>query len=1297
MDGNVTLGRGHVFPLENYKRGARVWHRHPELVWVEGRLEDDITFESREYTISFEDYPRQTVPLKAIEQLPFLCNPEILVGKDDLTALSYLHEPAVLHNLQNRFVVRQSIYTYCGIVLVAINPYADCSHLYGDEVIQVYRGVGKSVRELDPHIFAVAEEAFYDMAEFGKSQSIIVSGESGAGKTVSAKFVMSLSLLAAIMNHYNFARKRFLMAPGERNYHIFYQLCAARNNPEIKELHLGPCENYHYLSQGGDSRIPGVDDRADFEEMTKALKMLGFEEGQIMDVFRVLAGVLLMGNVHFDDGEACAGISSNSSSEIARLCSSLWQVDENLLRIWLTRREIRAVNEVVTKGLTKDDACRSRDALTKMIYAHLFSWLVDRVNAALEEVDLQKNQSSSRKRLERFIGVLDIYGFETFEINSFEQFCINYANEKLQQQFNQHVFKLEQEEYVREEIEWVRVDFHDNQPAIDLIEGHLGSICLINLLDEQCKLVRGTDKDWLSQISGNPELKRNPQLAFPRVRCDDFIVRHFAADVTYTIDGFVEKNRDTISEQLLEVIFMTKFNFLREVLGPQATAVLEAKKGAANGKRTVKKTVASQFRDSLKDLMTVLCSTRPHYVRCIKPNDGKRSFEFDPKRAIQQLRACGVLETVRISAAGFPSRMLYDEFSKRYRVLYTKERALWRDKPKKFADNACAACLEEGKYALGKTKIFLRTGQVAVLERVRLETLSASALLIQKTWRGYVARKKYENMKRSLQIIQAATRAFLAFRRIKYLQMHRAAIAIQSAVRRHQAEKRFQKIRNTVIAIQSHFRAVRVRRYVEKIRYEKSAIKIQAAFRGWMVRREQIVRCQKIVLVQCCVRRWLAKRRLRELKIEARSVGHLQKLNTGLENKIIELQIKLDAETKKSRGERERLSSTSTELKTLKAEMACLEAERLTLLEAKHRVEVLQLEVERLETECDVKEAQRGEFETRVVELRSRMDTMNAESAKQVELLKEELQALKKENEQVEESKRRLAVELSAETTRRCALETEVTAMREQLMRNVDLFESGAFSRNGSVRAPRADDQGRTSSNLSSLTSTTDFGPLATIPARPSAGSPEAQLDDVALIIRQQNMINEMRQRAEHSQRETARMKAILEASAIVESLDRKTSLRAFEINKMQDLESAYNRMKLDVERMIAEKADGGFEQMNVKCIFDRIIEENERYREESAELRAMLSSHFERQSVSGSMRRSPRPDSGHCSGADSEDGSSADLEEELCIERQCRHLKNLVDSLTQMVTNQSREIEQLRQQRSCESQAQFVSFLFFL
>uniref|UniRef100_A0A0K0CTA0 Myosin motor domain-containing protein n=1 Tax=Angiostrongylus cantonensis TaxID=6313 RepID=A0A0K0CTA0_ANGCA len=670
--------------------------------------------------------------------LPFLRNPAILIGKDDLTALSYLHEPAD----------RECIYTYCGIVLVAINPYAECPHLYGEEVIQVYNGMGKQVRELDPHIYA----AYSDLVEFNKSQSIIVSGESGAGKTVSAKFVMKF---VAVIN------------VGDK-----FTISGAKMKTYLLEK----------------SRL-----------VFQALDVLGFDQQKQRDIFRILKGILLLGNTDFKEhGNECV-VSPVSATEIAQL-SDDYKIDEAQLRLWLTTREIRAAGETVRMVLEPKEAVRSRDALAKLIYAQLFCWLVKRCNDAL----IEKETRTSRRN---FIG---------------------------------HVFKLEQEEYEREELSWVRIDYYDNQLAIDLIEGRPG---LIDYLNEQCK--------------------KNGQLQMPRIKSSKFIIKHFASDVAYSIEGFVEKNKDAISKQLLELVLTTRVSL----------PVLIAQ------------------------------TTRPHYVRCIKPNDSKEKFYFEPKRAIEQLRACGVLETVRISAAGFPTRWTYEEFARRYRVLYNENKSLWRDKPRIFAERACHKHLEEGRFALGRTKIFFRTGEVALLERVRVEILSSSAIMIQSCWRRYVARTKYLTLRRSLHTIQAATRAFIAVRRLFYLQMHRAVIVIQTCFRRFVCESQYRKLRNAAVLIQAHYRGLRVRTFVKMVsttlvqlevsssycftsvfsiiiqmRYESSAITIQKYWRGYLVRREEIRRRKRIVLVQCCVRRWLAKRRLRELKVFSRIFCYIKVL-----------------------------------------------------------------------------------------------------------------------------------------------------------------------------------------------------------------------------------------------------------------------------------------------------------------------------------------------------------------------------------------------------------------------------------
>ncbi|KAE9414805.1 hypothetical protein Angca_006954, partial [Angiostrongylus cantonensis] len=1278
-------------------KGAQVWHRHPDLIWVPGELEDDVTFSTRSIRIRLEDDEVVELTMSSPNHLPFLRNPAILIGKDDLTALSYLHEPAGLF----RFSAQLSLCSLLDSFFLAINPYAECPHLYGEEVIQVYNGMGKQVRELDPHIYAVAEEAYSDLVEFNKSQSIIVSGESGAGKTVSAKFVMKyfasiaghrvggagvedrvlatnpimeaignaktikndnssrfgkfiqinvgdkFTISGAKMKTYLLEKSRLVFqAQRERNYHIFYQMCASREHPLLLDFSLGPSAVYWYTAQGGDYEIPGVDDSVNFLETLKAaLDVLGFDQQKQRDIFRILKGILLLGNTDFKEhGNECV-VSPVNATEIAQL-SDDYKIDEAQLRLWLTTREIRAAGETVRMVLEPKEAVRSRDALAKLIYAQLFCWLVKRCNDAL----IEKETRTSRRN---FIGVLDIYGFETFVVNSFEQFCINYANEKLQQQFNQHVFKLEQEEYEREELSWVRIDYYDNQLAIDLIEGRPG---LIDYLNEQCKVVNGSDSGWLSQMTSCSTLKKNGQLQMPRIKSSKFIIKHFASDVAYSIEGFVEKNKDAISKQLLELVLTTRFSLLREVLG--SVAIFE---DTAHGRQSCKKTVAGQFRDSLCDLMKVLCSTRPHYVRCIKPNDSKEKFYFEPKRAIEQLRACGVLETVRISAAGFPTRWTYEEFARRYRVLYNENKSLWRDKPRIFAERACHKHLEEGRFALGRTKIFFRTGEVALLERVRVEILSSSAIMIQSCWRRYVARTKYLTLRRSLHTIQAATRAFIAVRRLFYLQMHRAVIVIQTCFRRFVCESQYRKLRNAAVLIQAHYRGLRVRTFVKMMRYESSAITIQKYWRGYLVRREEIRRRKRIVLVQCCVRRWLAKRRLRELKIESRSLVHLQKLNIGLENKIIDLQMKLDHET----SERKRLAASEVLLEKLRTEVASLESERNEWRLTAKRAEELSLEVERLKTTCEVKEAQKSELRAKIHGLNCSLDQVKAESSLKISELTERLDISTENATKLEDDLTKTRALLASEGERRGVIEYEMGLMREQLLQNANLLASPHFSRSGSMTS----NQEHQSFSLS--------GPEGN---SVSLNTFSGDLDEIALILRQQQIIVDLRMRSDQYQRESERLRNVLEASSIVDSLEKRTSLRSFELHKLQELESAYSRMKLEVERLVEEKAVAGLENMNVKLLLDRIIEDNDRRREESAELRAMLTTRFERQSlVAGN---SPRPDSGHWSAGHSDDGCS-DLDEDLCLERQCRQLKALNENLNRLLVDRNQEIEKLEKRLS--------------
>ncbi|MEQ2261762.1 Unconventional myosin-Va [Xenotaenia resolanae] len=552
---------------------------------------------------------------------------------------------------------------------------------------------------------------------------------------------------------------------------------------------------------------------------------------------------------------------------------------------WLCHRKLQTTTETFVKSFSKANAVHGRDALAKHIYARLFNWIVSSINNALTSAVKQRS----------FIGVLDIYGFETFDVNSFEQFCINYANEKLQQQFNLHVFKLEQEEYMKEEIPWTLIDFYDNQPCINLIEAKLG---ILDLLDEECKMPKGSDDTWAQKLY-NTHLKQNAYFDKPRLSNKAFIIHHFADKVEYQCVGFLEKNKDTVNEEQINVLKKSKFDLLLKLFeDEEKTKVSTNKFSGTTGKagkaqKDTKKTVGLQFRQSLHLLMDTLNATTPHYVRCIKPNDLKTPFTLDPVRAVQQLRACGVLETIRISAAGFPSRWTYQEFFGRYRVLM-KQKEVLPDRKQTCKNLLEKLIKDQQKYQFGKSKIFFRAGLVAYLEKLRSDKLRSACVSIQKTIRCWLARRKYLRMRESAIIIQKHVRAHQARSYVKFLRQTKAAVVIQRNMRMWSKKRCFLQQRSAAVTIQRVWRGHMARKQYFKLLHEHKAVVIQKAVRGWLAKQRFRRAMEAVVLLQSCVRRMMAKKELKKLKVEARSVEHFKKLNIGMENKILQLQHKIN-------------------------------------------------------------------------------------------------------------------------------------------------------------------------------------------------------------------------------------------------------------------------------------------------------------------------------------------------------------------------------------------------------------------
>ncbi|KAK7160724.1 hypothetical protein R3I93_008403 [Phoxinus phoxinus] len=1219
---------------ELYTKYARVWIPDVEEVWRSAELTKDYRQGDGVLQLQLEDGKELEYKLDPkTNNLPHLRNPDILVGENDLTALSYLHEPAVLHNLKVRFTDSKLIYTYCGIVLVAINPY-ETLPIYGSDIINAYSG--QNMGDMDPHIFAVAEEAYKQMARDERNQSIIVSGESGAGKTVSAKYAMRYfatvsgsaseanveekvlasnpimesignakttrndnssrfgkyieigfdkryHIIGANMRTYLLEKSRVVFqADEERNYHIFYQLCASAHLPEFKALKLGKADNFHYTKQGRNPVIDGIDDAKEMSTTRHAFTLLGVNESYQIGLFRILASILHLGNVEVKDRDSDSSIIPPNNGHLSVFCELMGVTYQDMSH-WLCHKKLKTATETYIKPVPKLQAINARDALAKHIYAKLFNWIVDHVNKSLH----------SSVKQHSFIGVLDIYGFETFEINSFEQFCINYANEKLQQQFNMHVFKLEQEEYMREQIPWTLIDFYDNQPCINLIEAKMG---VLDLLDEECKMPKGSDDSWAQKLY-NTHLKTCALFEKPRMSNKAFIIQHFADKVEYQCDGFLEKNKDTVNEEQIHVLKGSKFDLLVELFhdeekatsptgaapttgGRTRLSVKPVKSKAGQSSKEHKKTVGLQFRNSLHLLMETLNATTPHYVRCIKPNDYKLAFTFDPKRAVQQLRACGVLETIRISAAGFPSRWTYQEFFSRYRVLMVQKDVLTDRKM------TCKNVLEKlvqdpDKYQFGKTKIFFRAGQVAYLEKLRADKLRAACIRIQKTIRCWLARKKYLRMKHAATTIQRYVRGHQARCLAKFLRRTRAAIFIQKYQRMYVQRTCYKRKQAAALAMQCILRAYMARQLYKALLREHKAIIIQKMVRGWLARQWFKRSLRAIVYLQCCIRRMRAKWELKKLKIEARSVEHFKKLNIGMENKIMQLQRRIDEQNKDNRSLSERLNvleiSHAAESERMRVEVHRLRGAEEDAKNNANKVTTLLEELERLRKDLKNTQKEKKAIEDWAKTYQDEMEKMISELKEQNHLLKNEkndLNRLIQEQGQqwtdkmqraLKEETQQLENDLNEERSRYQNLLTEHLRLEEKYD---DLKEEITLAVNVPKPGHRRTDSTH-SSNESECTYNSEFAESE----EGSRGGEDVSkaILDMSLFLKLQKRVSELEQEKQSLQNELDRREEQFQRARARDDEEHKKARGAeleYESLKRQELESENKKLKHHLNEM---------------------------------------------------------------------------------------------------------------------------------
>ncbi|KAL1958312.1 hypothetical protein VTO42DRAFT_4629 [Malbranchea cinnamomea] len=943
----------------NYEVGTRAWQPDPTEGWVPSEVTERIV-DGDKVTLVFtlENGEKRTIETTEAElqtgndaSLPPLMNPTMLEASEDLTNLSHLNEPAVLQAIKLRYYQKE-IYTYSGIVLIATNPFARVDSLYVPQMVQVYAGGQRAAQA--PHLFAIAEEAFSDMLRDSRNQTIVVSGESGAGKTVSAKYIMryfatrgtpdqpggfttgradsiseteeqilatnpvmeafgnakttrndnssrfgkyieimfdsKANIIGAKIRTYLLERSRLVFQPlKERNYHIFYQLVAGATDAERQELGLLSAEEFDYLNQGNTPIIDGVDDKAEFEATRKSLTTIGVSDETQAEIFRLLAALLHLGNVKITATRTDSSLSPDEPS-LVRACQMLG-IDAPEFAKWIVKKQLITRGEKITSNLTQQQAIVVRDSVAKYIYSSLFDWLVDTINRSLAREEILD-------RVNSFIGVLDIYGFEHFAKNSFEQFCINYANEKLQQEFNQHVFKLEQEEYVREQIDWTFIEFSDNQPCIDLIEGKLG---ILSLLDEESRLPMGSDDQFVTKLHHNFGGDKSKFYKKPRFGKSAFTVCHYAIDVTYESEGFIEKNRDTVPDEHLEILKKSSNKFVKEVL--EAAAAIREKDSASMTSRAVsapgrkigvavnrKPTLGGIFKSSLIELMNTINSTDVHYIRCIKPNEAKEPWKFEGPMVLSQLRACGVLETVRISCAGYPTRWTYEEFALRYYMLCHSSQ--WTSDIRDMCHAILVKALgdsdpqKQGKYQLGLTKIFFRAGMLAFLENLRTSRLNECAIMIQKNLRCRYYRRRYLEARESVLKTQSLIRGFLARRSAEEIRRIKAATTIQRVWRGQKQRRIYLKIRNDLILFESLAKGYLCRKHIMETIVGNAARVIQRAFRSWRQLRAWRQYRKKVIIIQNLWRGKRARRAYKKLREEARD---LKQISYKLENKVVEL------------------------------------------------------------------------------------------------------------------------------------------------------------------------------------------------------------------------------------------------------------------------------------------------------------------------------------------------------------------------------------------------------------------------
>ncbi|XP_036946179.1 myosin-10-like isoform X1 [Acanthopagrus latus] len=1042
-------------------------------------------------------------------------NPPKFSKVEDMAELTCLNEASVLHNLKDRYY-SGLIYTYSGLFCVVINPYKNLP-IYSENIIEMYRG--KKRHEMPPHIYAISESAYRCMLQDREDQSILCTGESGAGKTENTKKVIQYLahvasshkgrkdhnippespkafklqgelerqllqanpilesfgnaktvkndnssrfgkfirvnfdvtgyIVGANIETYLLEKSRAIrQAKDERTFHIFYRLLAGAGEHLRTDLLLEGFNSYRFLSNGN-IPIPGQQDKDNFQETLDAMHIMSFTHDEIVCMLKVVSAVLQFGNIVFKKERNTDQASMPENTAAQKLCHLLGMNVMEFTRAILTPR-IKVGRDYVQKAQTKEQADFAVEALAKATYERLFRWLVHRINKAL---DRTKRQGAS------FIGILDIAGFEIFELNSFEQLCINYTNEKLQQLFNHTMFILEQEEYQREGIEWSFIDFGlDLQPCIDLIERPNNPPGILALLDEECWFPKATDKTFIDKVL--QEQGTHTKFQKPRQLKDkaDFCIIHYAGRVDYKADEWLMKNMDPLNDNVATLLHQSTDKFVAElwkddiqtfqrasfydnvsglheapvdrIVGlDQVAGMNETAFGAAyKTKKGMFRTVGQLYKEQLSKLMATLRNTNPNFVRCIIPNHEKRAGKLDPHLVLDQLRCNGVLEGIRICRQGFPNRIVFQEFRQRYEILTPN--AI----PKGFMDGkqACermiqALELDGNLFRIGQSKIFFRAGVLAHLEEERDLKITDIIIYFQAVCRGYLARKAFAKKQQQLSALKVLQRNCAAYLKLRHWQWWRLFTKVKPLLQVTRQEEEMQA------------------KDEELVKVKEKQTKVEGELVEMERKHQQLMEEKNILAEQLQAET--------ELFAEAEEMrARLASKKQELEEILHDLESRLEEEEERSQGLQNEKKKMQSHIQDLEEQLDEEEAGRQKLqlekvtAEAKMKKfeeDILLLEDQnsKLLKEKKLVDDRINEMTSLLAEEEEKAKNLSKVKNKQEMMLVELEERLKKEEktrQELEKAKRKLDGETSDLTDQISELQTQIEEMKGQMAKKED-------------------------------------------------------------------------------------------------------------------------------------------------------------------------------------------------------------------------------------------------------------------